>query len=51
MKIEIRYETFNNEFHADIETSPGKHKYIASENLEELLDWINKIVWNFKANI
>lgn len=44
MKIEIRYEEFNNEFEADIEISSGKIKYIASDNLKTLFNEIYKIM-------
>lgn len=48
MKIEIKYEKFNNEFQADIEVSPDNVKYIASDNVKTLFDEIYEIVWNFK---
>lgn len=51
MKIEIRYEKFNNEFHADVEISPDCIKYVASDNIKDLFDELYEIAWNFKNNI
>lgn len=44
MKIEIRHEKFNDEFHADIEISPGEFKYISSNCIKELFESILVII-------
>lgn len=51
MKIEIRYEAFNNEFQADIEINPDVIKYVASDNIKTLFDEIYEIAWNFRNSI
>jgi hypothetical protein len=42
IRIEIRSENFNNEFTADI-LNDGKYRYIASDNLCDLLKEITEI--------
>jgi len=47
VKIEIKRTVFNEEYHADITLSPENTKYIASDNLDELMNTVKQRVLEF----
>lgn len=47
IRIDIRPEDFNGEFHADIALSHDKVEYIASDDIETLLKLIMGIVFKY----